>query len=89
MPNFLIQEQIVRPEHKEMLTTPADVVRDGCRDGCMEPHGPGWGVELNEEYLRANPYHEGRMFPLELAEDGSLLDLQGGGAQSSTAGPSR
>jgi len=72
VPNFLIQEQIVRPEHREMLTAPADVVRDGYME---PPRGPGWGVELNEEFLRAHPYQERRMFPLELAEDGSLVDL--------------
>jgi galactonate dehydratase len=72
VPNFLIQEQIIRPEHKEILTTPADVVHGGYME---PPRGPGWGVELNEDFLRAHPYQEGRMFPLELAEDGSLIDL--------------
>jgi hypothetical protein len=39
------------------------------------PDGPGWGVELNEEFLRAHPYRGERVFSVSYAEDGSVIDL--------------
>ena len=72
VPNFLIQELILHPERQRILKQPVEIARDGYIE---PPRGPGWGVELNEEYLRANPYQERRMFPIAFAEDGSIVDL--------------
>ena len=72
VPNFLIQEHIIRPECEEILTTKADKMEGGYM---VAPSAPGWGVELNEEYLRANPQQDRRMFHVTYAEDGSIVDM--------------
>ena len=52
--NFLIQEVVTGDsERANLLTENIEVVKDGYM---VAPSGPGWGVELNEEYLRAHPY---------------------------------
>ena len=71
-PNFAVQEVVVAPDRAEILTAPAEVVEDGYM---RVPTGPGWGVELNEEFLRAHPIEDVSIFPIEHAEDGSLVDL--------------
>lgn len=71
-PNFLIQETSGGPDRDQILTTPVEVVRDGYMN---VPTGPGWGVELNEDFLRSRPYREDSIFPIQLAEDGSIVDL--------------
>jgi galactonate dehydratase len=72
VPNFLIQEVPGSPDRDKILTTQAEHVTDGYM---VPPDGPGWGVEQNEEFLRSKGFQESRMFPIEYAEDGSLLDL--------------
>ena len=48
------------PGREHILTTPVEVVHDGY----MElPSGPGWGVELNEDFLRAAPPGADGTFP--------------------------
>ena len=72
VPNFLIQEVQQGPDRERILTAPVEVVEDGYMR-C--PDGPGWGVELNEEFLRAHPYRGERVFSVAYAEDGSVIDL--------------
>ena len=72
VPNFLIQECQVTPEREQILTTAVEVVEDGYMR-C--PGGPGWGVELNEEFLRAHPFGDEKVFSTQYAEDGSIVDL--------------
>jgi galactonate dehydratase len=72
IPNFLIQETSDSPDRDKILTEPIEIVRDGYM---VPPSGPGWGVDLNEDFLRARPYVERRMFPIQFAEDGSIVDL--------------
>jgi galactonate dehydratase len=72
VPNFLIQEISGGPERDQILTTAVENLQDGYM---VPPGGPGWGVELNEDFLRAHPYQERRMFPIEFADDGSIVDL--------------
>jgi galactonate dehydratase len=72
VPNFLIQETSGSPDRDKILTTQAEDVKDGYM---VPPTGPGWGVELNEKFLRARGYRESRMFPIQYDEDGSLVDL--------------
>jgi galactonate dehydratase len=72
VPNFLIQECQVTPERQNILTTAAEIVEDGYMR-C--PTGPGWGVELNEDFLRAHPYNGEKVFPELYAEDGSIVDM--------------
>jgi galactonate dehydratase len=72
IPNFLIQETSTSPDRDKILTTMVESVQDGY---LVPPSGPGWGVELNEDFLRSQPFAERRMFPIQFAEDGSILDL--------------
>jgi galactonate dehydratase len=72
VPNFLIQEFVRSGERKDILTTTVENVVDGYME---PPRGPGWGVELNEDYLRSRPFIQRRMFPLNFAEDGSIVDM--------------
>jgi galactonate dehydratase len=72
VPNFLIQEISGSPERDKILTQPVEDVQDGY---LVPPSGPGWGVELNEDFLRAHGYQERKMFPLQFAEDGAIVDL--------------
>jgi galactonate dehydratase len=72
VPNFLIQEIPGSPDRDKILTTQAETVTAGYM---VPPSGPGWGVELNTEFLRAQGFRQSRMFPIQYAEDGSLLDL--------------
>lgn len=53
--NFLIQEVLVDPSgmRAKLLTEDIEVVQDGYM---TVPSGPGWGVELDEEFIRAHPY---------------------------------
>lgn len=71
-PNFLIQEVAAGPGREQILTVPVEVVRDGYM---TVPPGPGWGVELNEAFLRAHPYEERHTFTVQLGEDGSIVDM--------------
>jgi galactonate dehydratase len=71
-PNFAIQEVVVGNDRAEILTTDAEVVRDG---HMRVPTGPGWGVELNEEFLRAHPFEGVSIFPIQEHEDGAVMDL--------------
>ncbi|HVC34951.1 MAG TPA: galactonate dehydratase [Chloroflexota bacterium] len=71
-PNFLIQETSGGPDRDQILTTPVEVVEDGYM---QVPRGPGWGVELNEDFLRSHPYREDSIFQIQFAEDGSIVDL--------------
>jgi galactonate dehydratase len=72
VPNFLIQEVAFNPGREHLLTTPVETVQDGYM---TVPPGPGWGVELNEEFVRAHPYKEENIFTVQLAEDGAIVDL--------------
>jgi galactonate dehydratase len=72
VPNFLIQEFVRSGDREQILTTPVEIVKDGYM---QPPSGPGWGVELNESYLRAHPPLEKRMFTPTFAEDGSIVDM--------------
>ena len=71
-PNFLIQEIAGNPGREHILTTSAEVVQDGYM---VPPPGPGWGVELNEDFLRASPPEGDGTFSIQFAEDGSIVDL--------------
>ncbi|HEV8639226.1 MAG TPA: galactonate dehydratase [Chloroflexota bacterium] len=72
VPNFLIQEVQQGPGRETILTAQAEVVEDGYMR-C--PTSPGWGVELNEEFLRAHPFGDEKVFSTQYAEDGSMVDL--------------
>jgi galactonate dehydratase len=72
VPNFLIQEVQQGPDREQILTAPAEVVVDGYMH-C--PSGPGWGVELDEQFLRAHPYGDEKVFSIQYADDGSVVDL--------------
>jgi galactonate dehydratase len=72
VPNFLIQEVQQGADRERILTAPAEVVQDGYM---RVPTGPGWGVELDEEFLHAHPYGGERVFSIKFAEDGSVVDL--------------
>jgi hypothetical protein len=39
------------------------------------PDLAGLGVELDEEFVRAHPYGAEKVFPVQYAEDGSIVDL--------------
>ncbi|MBI1925321.1 hypothetical protein HYR99_13850, partial [Candidatus Poribacteria bacterium] len=39
------------------------------------PQGPGWGVSLNEAYIRSLPERAPRQMPSSFDVDGSILDL--------------
>ena len=39
------------------------------------PSGPGWGVEPDEGFLRAHPFRDEKVFAIQYAEDGSIVDL--------------
>jgi galactonate dehydratase len=72
VPNFLIQEVQQGADRENILTAPAEVVEDGYMR-C--PSGPGWGVELNEQFLHAHPFNDEKVFSIQHAEDGSIVDL--------------
>jgi galactonate dehydratase len=72
VPNFLIQETSGSPDRDKILTEPIEIVRDGYM---VPPSKPGWGVELNEDFLRSQGYQERRMFQIQFADDGSIVDL--------------
>ena len=72
VPNFLIQETTQSPERDNILNRPVELVQNGYM---APPDGPGWGVELNEAFLRAQGHQERRMFPIQFAEDGAIVDL--------------
>ena len=69
IPNFLILE--CRPlddPHLSNVLTESLILKDGYLD---LPEGPGWGVELNLDYLQAHPYQRwNRATPYR--EDGSI-----------------
>jgi len=68
LPNFIIQEQVTLGE--EYLVTPFKVVR-----GCIPlPTGPGLGIELNEEAIRAGAYDGAWRTPELRHADGSVAD---------------
>lgn len=75
VPNFLIQEIPWSPERADLLTADVERVQDGY---LTVPEGPGWGVDLNLDFIRS---HQAdletvpRSFPMQFAEDGSILDL--------------
>jgi galactonate dehydratase len=71
-PNFLIQEMILRPERQEILKGHVETVTNGYME---PPRGPGWGVELDEDYLKRFPYEPRKMFRIRLAEDGAVVDM--------------
>ena len=72
VPNFLIQETSGSPERDKILNQRVEDVQDGY---LVAPTGPGWGVELNEDFLRAHGYPDRKMFPMQFAEDGAIIDL--------------
>lgn len=71
-PNFLIQEVAFNAGREHLLNKNVEIVQDGY---LTPPTGPGWGVELNDEFLRAHPYQSDNIFPIRYAEDGSIIDL--------------
>jgi galactonate dehydratase len=72
VPNFAIQEVSRGPERERILGVDVERPTDGY---LSVPDGPGWGVELDEAFLRAHPLVDVDRFPIELAEDGSIVDL--------------
>ena len=75
VPNFLIQEIPWSPDRADLLTVDVEQVQDGY---LTVPEGPGWGVDLNLDFVRAHPADlekSSRAFSMQFAEDGSILDL--------------
>jgi galactonate dehydratase len=72
VPNFAIQEVTRGPERASLLTGDAEVLRDG---HMVPPSGPGWGLDVDEEFVRAHPIEDVNMFSVQFAEDGSIVDL--------------
>ncbi len=72
VPNFLIQELAGGRDRSKILTTDIEKVQNGYM---VPPAGPGWGVELNEDFLRSQPSGVDATFPVQFAEDGSIVDL--------------
>ncbi|TAK24644.1 MAG: galactonate dehydratase [Chloroflexota bacterium] len=72
VPNFAIQEVAKFPGREQLLTTDPETVTDGYM---TVPSGPGWGVDLNEDFLRAHPMAEADFFQMRFAEDGSIVDM--------------
>lgn len=71
-PNFAIQEMTRGPERGSLLTKDVEQLEDG---HLRPPEGPGWGVDVNEEFVRAHPMADVNMFQVEFAEDGAIVDL--------------
>ena len=68
-PNFLILEYHVDTEspRRDLLVEPYEI-----RDGHLQlPDQPGYGIELNEDYLRSHPYRAWRR-TLPQTPDGSI-----------------
>ena len=75
VPNFLIQEIPWSPDRADLLMVDVEQVQDGY---LTVPAGPGWGVDLNLDFVRAHPadLEKGsRAFSMQFAEDGAILDL--------------
>ncbi len=72
VPNFLIQEVAFNAGREHLLNKQVETVRDGY---LVPPDGPGWGVELNDDYLRAHPMQNDNIFTVRYAEDGSIIDM--------------
>jgi len=74
VPNFLIQEvpNGGNPERKNLI----DGFEEQPNGGYLKvPRGPGWGVSLNEAYIRSLPESAPRQMPSSFDVDGSILDL--------------
>jgi galactonate dehydratase len=72
VPNFLIQELAGGRDRSQILTRDIEKVEDG---HMVPPTGLGWGVDLNDEFLRAHPADGDAPFPMQFAVDGSIVDL--------------
>ncbi|MCZ6676770.1 MAG: galactonate dehydratase [Candidatus Poribacteria bacterium] len=74
VPNFLIQEvpDGNNPDRHNLI----DGFEEKPVDGHLKvPQGPGWGVSLNEEYIRSLDERPSRGRPGSFDVDGSILDL--------------
>ena len=72
-PNFMIQEGGLHPWFQDATSGTAPIQKDGF---FPVPDGPGLGVELNEEWLEANPWDpNGAVWR---ATDGSAVTGWGG-----------
>ena len=71
IPTFLIQETSGSLDRDKILTQPVENVQHGY---VVLPSRPGWGVDLNDDFLRAHPYQECNMIPRQVAEDGAIVD---------------
>jgi galactonate dehydratase len=74
VPNFLIQEvpNGNNPERYKLINGFEEKPVDG---HMTVPQGPGWGVSLNEDYIRSLAEQPSREKPGEFDVDGSILDL--------------
>ena len=75
-PNFLIQEMVSGlADRVKVLTEPIELeVKDGYLPA---PKGPGWGVELDMEFLKAHPYTRQQTYTRggRYLEDGTVANL--------------
>jgi galactonate dehydratase len=74
VPNFLIQEvpNGNNPDRKNLINGFDEKPVDGY---LKVPQDPGWGVSLNEEFIRSLPENPSRWTPGTFDVDGSILDL--------------
>ncbi len=74
VPNFLIQEvpNGNNPDRKNLINGFDEKPVDGY---LKVPQGPGWGISLNEEFIRSLPENPSRWTPGTFDVDGSILDL--------------
>jgi len=72
LPNFRILEYAISPTRDACQTGEPLKVVDG---SIALPTAPGLGVELDEEYLRRNPWHGVKLWPGQYHADGAVADV--------------
>lgn len=72
IPNFLILEFVRQEPYRDQALQEAWIVENG---HLVVPDRPGLGVELNEEFVLANPYHPRIGKSNAFAADGSVVDV--------------
>lgn len=72
IPNFLILEYVRQEPYRDQVMQEAWAVEDG---HMVVPDHPGLGVELDEDYILANPYRARAHKTTAFAADGSVVDV--------------
>ena len=72
IPNFLILEYVRQEPYRDQVMQEAWAVEDG---QLVVPDRPGLGVELDEDYILANPYRARTHKSTAFAADGSVVDV--------------